>query len=90
MKINLGNLVSLLPYIQLAMQKAQSIKDAKGTDKKKVAIQDFAATAVQAIEAGLDKDVVSDPLVLAAVGSVMDALKNFENVVADVKAKQSK
>lgn len=89
MKINLGNVVALLPYIQLVMQKAQGIKEAKGIDKKKVAIEDFAQTAVLAIESGAGQDVVSDPLVLSAVGSVIDAIKNLENVVESAKAKHA-
>lgn len=89
MKFNLGNVLSLLPYIQLAMQKAQAIKDAKGADKKKVAIEDFAMTAVAAIEVGAGKDVINDPMVLQATGAVMDALKSFENVVTDAKARHA-
>lgn len=89
MKFNLGNVLALLPYIQLAMQKAQAIKDAKGSEKKKVAIEEFATTAIQAIEAGAGKDVINDPLVLSATGSVMDALKTLENVVADAKARHA-
>jgi hypothetical protein len=85
MKNILGNIFTLIPYIQMAMQKAQAIKKASGADKKKVAIEEFTATAIQAIEAGAGKDVIEDSLVTAAAGSVMDALKAFENAVADAK-----
>jgi hypothetical protein len=87
--LNLGNVVAVLPYILIALQRAQEIVAATGDAQIGVAIDAFAAAGIQAIEAGIGKDVVNDPLVLDATRQVHEAFVSLKTAIADAKARNS-
>lgn len=87
MKINLGNILSVLPIIQQVMNTVQGLK--KPGSEKKVLAMALTQQTISLIEGVAGKDYITDPLVVAATGNVIDAIKNLENVIADVKARKA-
>lgn len=86
MKINLGNILKLVPLIIQTMSTVEDLAK-KGHEKKASALL-LTQQAITLIEGAAGKDYITDPLVVAATGNVIDAIKALENVIADVKARR--
>ena len=87
MKINLSNILNLIPIIIQTMGTVEALAK-KGSEKKAGAML-LTQQAISLIEGAAGKDYITDPLVVAATGNVMDAIKTLENVIADVKARRA-
>lgn len=82
--ISLG--VRLFPYIAMAVQAVEKLAGARrGKDKQDAAIEVLGAS-LEALDAGLGKDIFERAEVQAALRALIDAYVQLQNVIARVNA----
>jgi len=81
--ISLG--VKLYPLIVMAVNMVEKVVHAKGKDKQDAAVE-AVGVGLEALEAGLGRDLLDNAEVQAALRSAIDAYVHLQNVVANAKA----
>ena len=76
----------LVPYIVIAVQAVEKLAAAKKGKEKQDAAVEVLGTGLEALEAGLNKDLLDNAEVQKAVRAAIDAYVHLQNVIARVKA----
>ena len=87
--LNLGSIMDLLPEILIALRKAQAIVAAEGDAAISLAIDEFAAVGIKAIEVGVGKDILNDAEVLAATKEAHEAFYAIKNAIVNARARRT-
>jgi hypothetical protein len=80
--LNIG--MRILPLIISAIEAVEHFKDAFGAEKEDAAVG-MVDALLKAVEAGVNKDLLKDEDVAAAVRSVMQAIVHLQNVIKGAK-----
>lgn len=71
-----------IPGLQVAVNTVEaSLPELKGPQKKAAAVA-IATTVVETIEGAAGKDILNDPMVMAATASAVDAIVSLQNAIA--------
>lgn len=73
--------VKFLPAVIKGIQLAQNVKDASGTEKKKIAIQHAIQEGSAIFEGVTGKDVINEAAAAEMAGHVIDGIFTAKNVV---------
>lgn len=74
-----------VPYIGTVIQSVEAIKEAKGPDKL-AKVELAVANGIEAVEFGLDKDVLKDEQVAVAMRAYIGTYVALQNAIAAAKA----